>query len=83
MKTKLIFEVDSNDENSPYDKDHLKKMMNVDAYVSVLFDFDQYLRTILKYGDEGLSDETVTKLQEARDKLWELCREEGISATDE
>ena len=46
---------------------------------SVLIDFDQYLRSKMKYESDSLSKETYDSLQESRDKLNQLMSENLIS----
>jgi hypothetical protein len=43
----------------------------------VLHEFDQYLRGRLKYED-NITDDAYKAVEEAREKLWEMCRDGGI-----
>jgi hypothetical protein len=43
----------------------------------VLHEFDQYLRARLKYED-NITDLEYKAVEEAREKLWEMCRDGGI-----
>jgi hypothetical protein len=43
----------------------------------VLHEFDQYLRGRLKW-EENFTQQTHDVLEEAREKLWEMCRDGGI-----
>jgi hypothetical protein len=43
----------------------------------VLHEFDQYLRGRLKY-EEDITDDAHNAVEEAREKLWEMCRDGGI-----
>lgn len=43
----------------------------------VLQEFDQYLRSKLKY--EELEDKVYDVLQETRDKLWDMCNEANVN----
>lgn len=44
----------------------------------VLYDFDQHLRSELKY-NETLTDEQYEKLDKLRDKLYEIMNERSVS----
>jgi len=43
----------------------------------VLHEFDQYLRGRIKYED-SITDDAHNAVEEAREKLWEMCRDGGI-----
>jgi hypothetical protein len=43
----------------------------------VLHEFDRYLRGRLKYED-NITDDAYNAVEEAREKLWEMCRDGGI-----
>ena len=77
MKTKLIFECDDTEEGGFNDQKELQRIMNYAAPASVLWEFDQYLRGLIKYTE--LEDGVATALEAAREKLWELCRDENLS----
>jgi len=46
----------------------------------VIWDMDQYLRAQLKYAK--LTDEEDEVLDKAREKLWEIMNEHGVSMED-
>ena len=70
MKTILEF-------NLPEDA-HEYNLVNKAADMSVvLHEFDQYLRGRLKYED-NITDLECKAVEEAREKLWEMCRDGGI-----
>lgn len=58
---------------APEEVDFVDDLQNGSTYKSVLWDFDQYLRGILKHGDPS-----SVKLEDVRVKLWELLRENGV-----
>lgn len=63
--------------NLPEDA-HEYNLMNKAVDMSViLHEFDQYLRGRLKYED-NMSVEVYDALQDARDKLWDMCKDGGI-----
>jgi hypothetical protein len=70
MKVKMIYHL-------PEDA-HEYNLVNKAVDMSVvLHEFDQYLRGRLKY-EENISDLEYKAVEEARDKLWEMCRDGGI-----
>lgn len=63
--------------NLPEDA-HEYNLMNKAVDMSVvLHEFDQYLRGRLKYED-NLNEEAHDALQDARDKLYDMCNDGGI-----
>jgi hypothetical protein len=63
--------------NLPEDA-HEYNLVNKAADMSVvLHEFDQYLRGRLKWED-NISDLEYKAVEEAREKLWEMCRDGGI-----
>ena len=63
--------------NLPEDA-HEYNLMNKAVDMSVVIhEFDQYLRGRLKYED-NLSVEVYDALQDARDKLYDMCNDGGI-----
>jgi hypothetical protein len=44
-----------------------------------LFDLDQHLRSQLKYHDEALTQEAWDALDQAREKLYSIMNERGVS----
>lgn len=73
MKAQFIF--DLNDED---DKDDFDTMNNAFKYKRILYDLDDYLRDILKYNNEGLSESKLKIYQEIRDWLASACIDENI-----
>jgi hypothetical protein len=70
MKVKIIF-------NLPEDS-HEYNLVNKAVDMSVvLHEYDQYLRGRLKY-EENITDDAYKAVEEAREKLWEMCRDGGI-----
>lgn len=75
----------------PDEKQLHYNMLKVGDYMSLLFDMDQYLRGVIKYGfhyengklaeGEGVSDEhnEYDLLQSVRDKLTELSNDYEIA----
>lgn len=67
MKTTLTLEA-----TDPSDINTLRLHLDAPKWHSALWELDQWLRSEVKHGEEP------GRLQEARDKLHELMREEGI-----
>ena len=60
--------------DDPYSMFRFKMCNQAQSVRNVLFDFDEWLRSQVKYAEREDSD----TLQEVRDKLWELFDDEGI-----
>lgn len=61
---KAILEFDLND---PYEREAHKRAVNVDGLYAAIEDFDQYLRSQIKYTDQ--TQEVYDKLDEVRETL--------------
>lgn len=61
----------------PEEKREFDAAINAMELGFCLWDFDQYLRSRIKY--EELNDDQYKALQDARDKLWELMDERGVA----
>ena len=44
-----------------------------------LWDYDQFLRSKIKYASDDVSEEVIEHLQECRDNLYEYMNKHGIS----
>lgn len=74
MKAILEFNLDE-----PEDRlDHLRAVKSLNI-VSVLWEFDMYLRSQLKYNDENLTNEAYEALEKAREKLYDIMNSNHIS----
>ncbi len=60
------------------DKEEMEMCLNALKWYSLAWDLDQYLRGRLKYED-NLTEDAYKALDEARDKLHELLRENGLT----
>lgn len=56
---------------------HKRAIKSLDVLL-VLYDFDQHLRSELKY-NENLSEEEFEKLDKLREKLYEIMNERNVS----
>lgn len=74
MIVKLLVEYNENDS---MEGDRIVDMLNVGKYKTVLYDFDQWLRGLIKY--EGVE---YVDVQKARDKLWEGLRDFNLDIND-
>lgn len=73
MKAILEFNMDEFDDVVA----HKRATKSLDVLL-VLYDFDQHLRSELKY-NENLSEEEYEKLDKLRDKLYEIMNERNVS----
>ena len=64
--------------NLPDDQDDFQDAVNGQKWRLMVWDFDQKLRSQLKYNDK-LSSEQYKVYEEIRDLLWEKIGEEGLS----
>lgn len=71
MKTKMIFEGDFIE-----DKEMFEQLFHAGDYRGALYEIDQHLRSIVKYGED--KDQQVDA-QELRDRLRAICEDYGIS----
>jgi len=70
---KVIIEFDSIE-----DKEEMEMCLNGMKWYLLAWELDQYLRGRLKYED-NLPEDAYKALDEARDKLYELLREDGLT----
>ena len=74
---KAILEFDLNE---PDDREAHKRAVKSLDLVLALWDMDQYLRGLIKYGDDiELTDEQYKTLEETRTKLHQILSEYNIS----
>jgi hypothetical protein len=64
--------------NLPDDREDFDLACNGHKYYGVLWDFDQHLRSKIKY-DESLSQEVHDTYQEIREKLREFMNDSDLS----
>ncbi len=57
----------------PDEADLFEQAQNAYKYWSVIMDFDNFLRQKIKY-----TEQQTIELQEVRDKLWEIVKENGL-----
>ena len=72
---KAILEFDLNESE---DRDEHTRMMKSLDILMVMWDYDQYLRTQIKY-NEKLTQEQHDVFQEARDKFYEIMNDRQVS----
>ena len=60
----------------PEHEQELREALNASRFNSVLWNLDQWLRNEVKHGDDEVR---MNHLQSARDKLWSLMEDEGLS----
>ena len=71
MKAKLTF-------NLPEEQGDFEMAVNGNKYAALIFEYDQWLRNIIKYGSDGISHDKYDAYAECRQKLNEMLMEEGI-----
>jgi hypothetical protein len=74
MKAILEFNLDEPEDRS----DHLRAVKSSNI-MSVLWEFDMYLRSQLKYNDSNLTNEAYEALDKAREKLYEVMNDQHVS----
>jgi hypothetical protein len=74
MKAILEFNLDEPEDRS----DHLRAVKSLNI-MSVLWEFDMYLRSQLKYNDENLTSEAYEALEKVREKLYDIMSSNHVS----
>ena len=74
MKTTIVF-----DSEVEGDDLRMKQMLRVNDLLTLLWDYDNWLRSETKYAGDDVPEGKVGALYEARDKLYEMMRENNIS----
>lgn len=69
MKIKLTFEGDQFEE-----QEAIKDLLNVTAYKAAVWEFDQWLRSNVKY-----EDKKEAPFDEIREKFWQCFESHGVS----
>jgi hypothetical protein len=64
--------------NLPEDQEYYEEAYNGTKYSIALFEFDQYLRTQIKY-NEQLTDEQYKVYEEVREKLYQIINDNNLS----
>jgi hypothetical protein len=64
--------------NLPEDQEYYEEASNGTKYSIALFEFDQYLRTQVKY-NEQLTDEQYKVYEEVREKFYEIINSNNLS----
>ncbi len=75
MKTTLTLTYDDAND-PPQERDKLELAMKANSFIGSMSTLDTWLREQLKY--DKCPDEQRAGLQAARDKLWEILREDGL-----
>lgn len=63
MKVNIIFNED--------EKETALAAIKVGEYISAVYDFEQYLRQIVKYAEESVHDEAYAEREKIREKFYE------------
>ena len=62
--------------NTIEEKDELELCINANKWYNIVWDYNEYLRSRLKYDE--LSDDAYKAIEEVREKLHELLNDEGL-----
>jgi len=73
---KAILEFDLNE---PDDREEHKRMLKSLDIMLVLWDIDNYLRSQLKYNEDGLTDQQYEVLEKARSEFYDILNKRGVS----
>jgi hypothetical protein len=65
--------------NLPEEKEDFELTNNASKYYYVIWDLDQFLRSKIKYADEGTSELSIEAFQLVRDELWNLMNEKNLT----
>ena len=76
MKAILEFDFDKEDSD---DRSHFEDAVNGTKWKLFAWQFDQWLRSQTKYASDETHEEYVKALYEARDKFYEMLREDGLT----
>lgn len=64
--------------NLPEDQEQFTEAVNGTKWSCAVWEYDQYLRTQIKYND-NLSDDEHKAFEQAREKLYEIMNENNLS----
>ncbi|RKZ95510.1 MAG: hypothetical protein DRQ40_03475 [Gammaproteobacteria bacterium] len=73
---KLTIEFDS---NCHLEVEEARKLLTNKRWADAMWELDQHLRGLIKYGLDEASSETYDSIQQVRDKLWECLESAGVS----
>lgn len=65
--------------NLPEEQSEFRDAQNGSGYLGVIQEFDNYLRGIIKYGSEGITEQQLEVYEKVRDKLHEEMNAAGYS----
>ena len=65
--------------NLPEENEEFLTAQNGGKYHSVIWNLDQYLRSIHKYSSDSYDEKALEEVQKIRDKLHELLNEYDLS----
>jgi hypothetical protein len=64
--------------NLPDDQDDFDTAVNGAKWWLAMYELNQYLRSKIKYSEEGMSDDTYKALEETRDQLYKILQENSL-----
>lgn len=72
MKTELKYEFDHDEQED------FRIITQARSFASMLHEYDQWLRSQIKYAPDMQPEQVTNTYQAARDKLWEIANQEGV-----
>ena len=73
MRAIIEFDLDE-----PTDIEAHKRFTNLNGVYSALWDFDQLMRSQIKYNSENYSGEQLDALDKLRDKFYEILNDNNV-----
>jgi len=65
--------------NLPEDKEDFEMAINASKISSLLFDYDQWLRSQIKYAPDEMKQEKLEAFEECREMLHAMLKEDNLN----
>ena len=65
--------------NLPDEQESFEDMVNVNKWITAMYQLNQFLRSQTKYAPETMSEDTYNAFEEARTQLHNLMGENGLT----
>ena len=65
--------------NLPEEQSEFRDAQNGSGYLGVIQEFDNYLRSVIKYESDGLSKEELSVYEKVRERLYEEMNSAGYT----
>jgi hypothetical protein len=63
----------------PNDSGEFRLASTASDMYNTLWEMDQWLRSVIKYAPDSMSDDTMCALEQCREKLYEICEVHNIN----